>query len=29
MKTPSPRFDASTLPRPALQARQANSGGTR
>lgn len=29
MKTPSPRFTASTLARPALQASQADSGGTR
>jgi len=29
MKSLSPRFTASTRPRPALQARQADLGGTR
>lgn len=29
MKTPSPRFTASTLARPGLHARQADSGSTR
>lgn len=29
MQTPSPRFTASTLARPARQARQADSGSTR
>ncbi len=29
MKSLSSRFTASTLPRPALRARQADSGGTR